>query len=712
MRNPIAVVSALALVATIGLEFAASGSTRVLTEIQLGELLLIGPIIAVSTRLVLQRTDNAIQSRHGASLAGAIGLSSLLLGHTVAVAISCTALLLFGLSRDRALNRLVERDLLSSVLAAAGVHLLLPVSQLAAFVFACAIFIVIPLVVRAPYPGPCKPTINLLLLDCGISTVLGALLTVAIWDFTNTLGIAALSILVVGVPLIASLLKSSNNRNESLLELADLVDINIPGRLDHSRKVATLAAKAARVAGLSRKTCRLTWWGGRVADLGLPFTGINTSKGSLSADELRLVRLHAARSSEMLDAMGMSRQLREIVLCHHERPDGQGFLGRPVQQVPLASSFVSAADAYVAMRADRAHRPSLSSEAAVTELETGSNKQFVAEAVAAVQLIIESERHGNLEPAVHAEFPPSSQREFEVIAFDPQIEDNSYRLRIVQNCSAAILNSRVPAIYVRDSRDSAEFEWLSMPECQIWAPGTMRISGTPIGQVFRYVEHADQTDIKNALGSTVVSVPRPSRSEFAWRLLSKDTLLKTVLKPGVAAVAVSVGLLLFVTPVYHVPTGSMQPTLWCGDYIATTAIGSFRDDLKRGDVVVIHDSHAKKDSPTSTIVKRIVAVAGDIVESRSNELIINGRELGTVRANNAQPPSLIVPRGTVYLVGDNSIVSDDSRSHGPVHARTIVSKVHAIIWPPSRIGLVSNKRNDGNVSNVCFVTGEPSRMSK
>lgn len=85
---------------------------------------------------------------------------------------------------------------------------------------------------------------------------------------------------------------------------------------------------------------------------------------------------------------------------------------------------------------------------------------------------------------------------------------------------------------------------------------------------------------------------------------------------------------------YHVPTGSMEPTVAIGDRIAVnkaayglrvplldTYIVEF-DGPERGDVVVL----ASPDDG-ETLLKRVVAIPGDNVVVRAGRLTINGHEV-------------------------------------------------------------------------------------
>ena len=94
-------------------------------------------------------------------------------------------------------------------------------------------------------------------------------------------------------------------------------------------------------------------------------------------------------------------------------------------------------------------------------------------------------------------------------------------------------------------------------------------------------------------------------------------------------------------------------------------------------------------SDQKPIVKRVIAVAGDVVDINftTGVVSVNGKEehftdeLTTQQADVAFP--LTVPEGTVFVLGDNRGVSLDSRSSrvGCVDERKIVGKVLFRFYP-------------------------------
>lgn len=94
----------------------------------------------------------------------------------------------------------------------------------------------------------------------------------------------------------------------------------------------------------------------------------------------------------------------------------------------------------------------------------------------------------------------------------------------------------------------------------------------------------------------------------------------------------------FVVTLFNIPSGSMLPTLYIGDYVAVTkwtygysrysfplGIPAFSGRIlerlpHRGDVVVFR--HPTEDAD---LIKRVIGIPGDTIEMRSGRLILNGR---------------------------------------------------------------------------------------
>ena len=159
-----------------------------------------------------------------------------------------------------------------------------------------------------------------------------------------------------------------------------------------------------------------------------------------------------------------------------------------------------------------------------------------------------------------------------------------------------------------------------------------------------------------------------SRQKSIFRLLAEPLLIAVVLALGVRA-AVNI---------YSIPSASMRPSLEAGDHIV--AIPYRGSSPKRGDVIVFRSPLDQSE----LMVKRVIAVAGDLIDSRSGRVRIGEHALAepyilhqaTSGAINAQ----LVPQNSFFVMGDNREDSLDSRRWGALPGHLVVGRVRMILW--------------------------------
>ncbi|XP_073156943.1 mitochondrial ATP-independent inner membrane protease subunit 1a [Henckelia pumila] len=119
---------------------------------------------------------------------------------------------------------------------------------------------------------------------------------------------------------------------------------------------------------------------------------------------------------------------------------------------------------------------------------------------------------------------------------------------------------------------------------------------------------------------------------------------------------------------------SMLPTLnFIGDVLLVEKMSHLLGKVGPGDIVVVRSP----ENPRKRITKRIVGVAGDTVSF----LVDPG--------DSDRTHSLVVPKGHVWIQGDNIYASKDSRQLGPIPRGLILGKVFCRVWPPEEFGPLS-----------------------
>jgi signal peptidase I len=109
-------------------------------------------------------------------------------------------------------------------------------------------------------------------------------------------------------------------------------------------------------------------------------------------------------------------------------------------------------------------------------------------------------------------------------------------------------------------------------------------------------------------------------------------------------------------------------------------------DPQEDDVVALHAALTEdgkivpdKDATERTLVLRVVAGPGDVIEGREGTVFVNDIKLDDVATKPF--PKLTVPSEQYFLLGDNRDVAIDSRTFGPVLANTIFGRVFVVAWP-------------------------------
>jgi signal peptidase I len=159
----------------------------------------------------------------------------------------------------------------------------------------------------------------------------------------------------------------------------------------------------------------------------------------------------------------------------------------------------------------------------------------------------------------------------------------------------------------------------------------------------------------------------------------------------------------------------MLPTIETSDRVLVSKLNYRFSDARRGDIVVFispfneeidHESipdavirHVLEAVGIQTasaddLIKRIVAIGGDTVEIKSGQLYINGAAVYEpyLLEQGGMPDygPEVVPRGMVFVMGDNRAVSYDSRRFGPVPVEDLLGEAVLRIWPFNRIGAVDS----------------------
>jgi len=180
------------------------------------------------------------------------------------------------------------------------------------------------------------------------------------------------------------------------------------------------------------------------------------------------------------------------------------------------------------------------------------------------------------------------------------------------------------------------------------------------------------------------AVPLPLKNSFTVNCFEWVEALLTSL------IAVVI-LFTFLFRIVNVSGPSMLPNLKSGDRVV---LASYFYKPHQGDVVVITRT-AKLDEP---IIKRVIAKENQVVDInfQTGMVSVDGVELdesayiknGITTQTSDYTFPLTVPKGHVFVLGDNRSVSNDSRFRdiGMIDERYILGKAQFIVFPFDHVG--------------------------
>ena len=132
---------------------------------------------------------------------------------------------------------------------------------------------------------------------------------------------------------------------------------------------------------------------------------------------------------------------------------------------------------------------------------------------------------------------------------------------------------------------------------------------------------------------------------------------------------------------------SMEPQIDEGENLLVEKTILITDKFQRGDVVIFRFPL----DPEKIFIKRIIGVPGDVVEIKSGVVYINGKRIrepylmGDNRDFSSIPPIKVLP-DTYFVLGDNRVISNDSRNWGLLPKNYIIGKAIFSYWPPKKVG--------------------------
>ena len=191
------------------------------------------------------------------------------------------------------------------------------------------------------------------------------------------------------------------------------------------------------------------------------------------------------------------------------------------------------------------------------------------------------------------------------------------------------------------------------------------------------------------------------KSERTDKAPKKKGALRENIEAIVVAIILALFIRTFVVQAFKIPSGSMKDTLLIGDHILVNKfiygvkVPFIKKTMipinnpKQGDIIVFEFP----EDPSKDFIKRVVGIPGDVIEIRNKKLFVNNSLVknghgvykdSKIFPAQAQPRDNLgpinVPKGKLFVMGDNRDFSYDSRFWGFVDLIAVKGKAFIIYW--------------------------------
>ena len=186
----------------------------------------------------------------------------------------------------------------------------------------------------------------------------------------------------------------------------------------------------------------------------------------------------------------------------------------------------------------------------------------------------------------------------------------------------------------------------------------------------------------------VIKPNNSSNKANLWQQIKENGT--TVLIALILAVIIRI----FIAEPRYIPSESMYPTLETGDRLVIEKVAYKFHTPEKGDIIVFQPPENLRllgYEKSQAFIKRAIAKAGETVAVKEGVVYLNDQPLEEDYI--AAPPAydlipVTVPKGQLFVMGDNRNNSNDSHVWGFLPTENVIGHAVFRFWPLERIGTV------------------------
>lgn len=168
--------------------------------------------------------------------------------------------------------------------------------------------------------------------------------------------------------------------------------------------------------------------------------------------------------------------------------------------------------------------------------------------------------------------------------------------------------------------------------------------------------------------------------------------MKGLIKEILIAVVIAFIIMQFIKPTI-VKESSMQPTMYENNYILLNKQAYTFGEPNRGDIIVFHSGLKLENGKEKMLIKRVIGLPGETITIDDGKVYINDELLTEEYTKDGYTDGYIekltIPEGEMFVMGDNRLVSIDSRIDdvGCVKIDDVLGKAFIRLYPFNNIRL-------------------------